>query len=261
MPNRPAAPERDGAAVSRPRRGLAGVLPRLRRLGARALRWGVRAVLILAAASVLWVAVYRFIDPPATLYMLQEWRRLGAIAHENRPLAAISAWMPRAAVAAEDAGFCSHWGFDFAAIREALSDTGRLRGGSTISQQVAKNAFLWQGRSWTRKGLEAGFTLLIELIWPKRRIVEVYLNIVEFDAGVFGVAAAARHYFGVDAEKLSPRQAALLAALLPDPKGWSAKRPTAYLSRRARRIADGAATILKDGRSACFEMPAPPDRG
>lgn len=127
------------------------------------------------------------------------------------------------------------------------------RGGSTISQQVVKNIYLWHGRNYVRKALETTITPVVELFWSKRRILEVYLNVAEFDEGVFGVQAAAQHYFGVDAADLTSRQAALLAAVLPAPQAWSASNPTEYVKRRARRIEDGAATIRKDGRAACFE--------
>ncbi len=131
--------------------------------------------------------------------------------------------MARSVVAAEDANFCLHWGFDMAAIRKAI-DEGGNRGASTISQQVVKNVFLWHGRSWLRKAMEAAITPVVELVWSKRRILEVYLNVAEFDTGVFGVQAAAQHYFGVSAADLSAVQAARLAAVLPDPKGRDARR-------------------------------------
>ena len=155
-------------------------------------------------------------------------------------------------VAAEDANFCLHWGFDVEAIRAALEE-GSGRGASTISQQVVKNVYLWHDRNWTRKALEAVITPLVEAIWSKRRIIEVYLNVAEFDEGVFGIDAAAQHYFGVTPGKLTPRQAARLAAVLPNPKQRSASRPSAKLARRARAIQDGAETIRQDGRAACFE--------
>ena len=159
--------------------------------------------------------------------------------------------MARALVAAEDANFCRHWGFDMAAIRDAIAE-GSGRGASTLSQQVVKNVYLWHGRSWPRKALEALMTPVVEAFWPKRRIVEVYLNVAEFDAGVFGIEAAARHYFGVSAADLSAVQAARLAAVLPDPKGRSASNP-GVAARPRRGILDGAATIARDGRAACFE--------
>ena len=167
-------------------------------------------------------------------------------------MARIAPVMARSAVAAEDANFCLHWGFDMGAIRDAIADDS-VRGASTVSQQVVKNVWLWHGRNWARKALEAAITPLMEAAWSKRRVLEVYLNIAEFDEGVFGVEAAARHYFGVAAADLSAVQAARLAAVLPDPKGRSASRPSAALRQRAAAIVDGAATIARDGRAACFE--------
>ena len=160
--------------------------------------------------------------------------------------------MGRAAVAAEDANFCNHWGFDMIAIRAAIEEGGN-RGASTISQQVTKNVFLWQDRSWLRKAMEATLTPAVELVWTKRRVLEVYLNVAEFDEGVFGVQAAARHYFGVDAKDLSAVQAARLAAVLPDPKGRDAAKPSDFVRKRTRAILAGAETIKADGRSACFD--------
>jgi monofunctional biosynthetic peptidoglycan transglycosylase len=197
------------------------------------------------------VGLLAFVNPPTTPYIMAERSRLGAIEREWVNLEEIAPAMARSAVAAEDAGFCTHWGLDVAAIRAALAE-GDGRGASTISQQVVKNVFLWHGRSWVRKALEAGLTPVMEALWSKRRILEVYLNVAEFDAGVFGVEAAAQHYFGVSAADLSDRQAALLAAVLPDPKGRSASNPSPQVERRAARIADGAATIAVDGRAECF---------
>lgn len=218
----------------------------------RVLRWGVRAVILGAIALVLWVLAYRWIDPPVTPYILSESSRLGGVERVWVDIDDVAPVMARSAVAAEDANFCNHWGFDVAAIRAAIEEGGN-RGASTISQQVVKNAFLWQGRSWVRKALEAGLTPLMEALWPKRRIIEVYLNVAEFDAGVFGVQAAARTYFGVDAADLSAGQAAALASILPNPKERDAARLTGALQRKAARVRDGAATIAVDGRAACFE--------
>ena len=215
-------------------------------------RWLWRGVIAVLVVAVLLVVGYRWVDPPVTVYTWQEARRLGDVAHEPVPMARIAPVMARAAVAAEDANFCLHWGFDMAAIRVAIAD-GSGRGASTISQQVVKNVFLWHGRNWLRKALEAAITPAVEAAWPKRRILEVYLNIAEFDEGVFGVEAAAWQYFGVAAADLSAVQAARLAAVLPDPKGRSAAKPSAALRKRAARIMDGAATIARDGRAACFE--------
>jgi len=230
----------------------AGIANRLRRWRRRVLRTALRAIVLVASLVVLWVLVYSVINPPSTPYMLSEKARLDGVEHQWAAWEDIAPQMPRAAVAAEDANFCLHWGFDMGAIRAALAD-GRRRGASTISQQVTKNAFLWHGRSWLRKALEALITPVVELTWSKRRILEVYLNIAEFDEGVFGVEAAAQHYFGVPASKLSGTQAARLAAVLPAPQDRSAARPSGSLQKRAAAIMDGAATIRRDGRAACFE--------
>jgi len=219
-------------------------------------RWLVRWTLRLVAALFLFAVgmslLWGMLNPPTTFYMLQESRRLGGVERDWVAIEDIAPIMPRAAVAAEDANFCLHWGLDVTAIRTAI-DQGGARGASTISQQVVKNVYLWQGRSWIRKVLEAGMTPLVELLWSKERILEVYLNVAEFDEGVFGVQAAARNYFGVDAASLSNVQAARLAAILPDPKRRSAGRPSNYVQKRAAQILDGAATIRADGRASCFQ--------
>ncbi|WP_114965275.1 monofunctional biosynthetic peptidoglycan transglycosylase [Alkalilacustris brevis] len=222
-----------------------GLWARLRR---RVLRWGLIAV----AAVLGLVLLFSQVNPPWGLYMIGEYRRTGSVDRQWVPMAQISPQMARAAVAAEDANFCLHWGFDMGEIRQALASGGG-RGASTISQQVVKNVFLWHGRSWPRKAMEASLTPVVELFWSKRRILEVYLNVAEFDSGVFGVEAAARHYFGVAAADLSPVQAARLAAILPDPKGRDPVRPSPFVQRRAAAIMDGAATILADGRAGCFQ--------
>lgn len=210
-----------------------------------------RLVLGLGAVLVLWVAAYAIVPIPTTPYILQERARLGAVSRDWVPLERIAPDLQRAVVAAEDANFCLHWGFDMQAIRAAIN-AGASRGGSTISQQSVKNAFLWHGRSWLRKALEAGITPLVELIWPKERILEVYLNIAEFAPGVFGAEAAAQHHFGVAAADLSAGQAARLAAVLPAPQRRDAGAPSQQVVARARAIADGAATIRADGRDDCF---------
>ncbi len=217
-----------------------------------ALKWVWRGLLVVLAVFVLWIVAYAVINPPTTIYMVQESARLEGIKREWRDFEDISPHMPRAIVAAEDANFCAHWGFDMAAIRDALEDGGK-RGASTLSQQTVKNVFLWHGRNYLRKAMEAGLTPIMEAIWSKQRILEVYMNVAEFDEGIFGVAAAAPWYFGVDAKDLNSRQAAALAAVLPNPKARSAKRPTPFLQKRARQIRSGAETIRQDGRSACFE--------
>nr|WP_243405075.1 monofunctional biosynthetic peptidoglycan transglycosylase [Pelagivirga sediminicola] len=210
------------------------------------------AALVAISCVALASVAHRVIPPGPTYYMKQEARRLGAVRYQWTAMADIAPVMARSAVAAEDANFCVHWGFDMQAIRQVL-ERGAARGASTISQQTVKNVYLWQGRSWLRKALEALMTPVVELVWPKRRIVEIYLNVAEFDEGVFGVDAAARHYFGVAPADLTALQAARLAAVLPDPKGRSASKPTAWLRKRTASIMDGAATIRRDGRARCFE--------
>jgi monofunctional glycosyltransferase len=215
-------------------------------------RWIARGVLAVIVAALVAVAFYAVVNPPTTPYMLSEGRRLGGIEREWVPMERIAPVMARSAVAAEDANFCLHWGLDLDAIR-ATVDRGGAGGASTISQQVVKNVYLWHGRSWFRKSVEAMMTPVVEATWSKRRILEVYLNVAEFDAGVFGVEAAARHYFNVSAADLTATQAARLAAVLPDPKGRSASEPSQGVRSRSARIVDGAATIRADGRASCFE--------
>lgn len=216
------------------------------------LHWGLRIMLAATAVALVLVVLFSVVNPPTTLFMVSESWRLGGAEYDWVDLEDVDPIMARAVVAAEDANFCNHWGFDLVAIRAAL-DAGSKRGASTVSQQTVKNVYLWHGRSWVRKLLEAGLTPMVEAVWTKRRIIEVYLNIAEFDEGVFGVNAASRHYFGVSPDKLSNVQAARLAAILPSPKKRSASKPSAAVRRRAASILDGAATIRADGRSACFE--------
>ncbi|MEM8577897.1 MAG: monofunctional biosynthetic peptidoglycan transglycosylase [Pseudomonadota bacterium] len=211
-------------------------------------RWVFRAVIAVAVLALLLIAAGAVLNPPTTPYMFSESRRLGGVSQDWTRMEDIAPVMARAAVAAEDANFCLHWGFDVAQIRAAIEE-GAGRGASTISQQVVKNVYLWHGRSWLRKGLEAGLTPLMEAIWTKRRIVEVYLNVAEFGEGVFGVGAASEAFFGKAPADLTASEAARLAAVLPNPKGRSATSGSA----RARSIADGAATIDADGRAACFQ--------
>lgn len=215
-------------------------------------RWVVRLGLLGLVCLCLAVVTYLVMNPSATPYMRAEEARLGDLRHIWVDLEDVSPVTPRIVVAAEDANFCRHWGFDRAAILAAFQDGGR-RGGSTITQQVVKNVYLWQGRSYTRKALEALMTPVVELFWSKRRIIEVYLNIAEFDEGVFGIEAAALHHFGVSARNLSAQQAARLAVKLPNPKVRSATNPSSYLQRRARSVLDGAATLRRDRRNLCFQ--------
>ena len=206
---------------------------------------------VLALVAILLFA-YRFINPPGGYYMLSEARRLGDIDRQWVSMEEIAPVMARSVVAAEDANFCLHWGLDVNAIRDAMDDGG-TRGASTISQQVVKNVYLWHGRSWLRKSLEALLTPAVEAVWSKRRIIEVYLNVAEFDEGVFGVDAAAYHYFQKRPSELTAVEAARLAAVLPSPKERSASKPSGFVRKRAASIVDGAATIEADGRAACFE--------
>ncbi|WP_299774243.1 monofunctional biosynthetic peptidoglycan transglycosylase [uncultured Tateyamaria sp.] len=216
------------------------------------LRWTLRGVSVVFLVAVVAALLWSVINPPTTLYMMQESRRLGGVDHEWVPMEEIAPIMARAAVAAEDANFCLHWGLDVVAIRRAI-DEGSSRGASTISQQVVKNVYLWHGRSWVRKVMEAAMTPLVEALWSKHRILEVYLNVAEFDEGVFGVEAASRHYFGVAPDALSNVQAARLAAILPNPKGRSASQPSPFVRKRTSQILSGAATIRADGRADCFQ--------
>ncbi|MCZ4354455.1 monofunctional biosynthetic peptidoglycan transglycosylase [Roseovarius aestuarii] len=226
-----------------------GVIVRARRW---VRRWMLWFLVVVIACTGLLVLLHRFVPPGDTLYMKQETHRLGKIDYQWVSMADIAPVMARSVVAAEDANFCNHWGFDMGAIRQVLEEGG-ARGASTLSQQTVKNVYLWHGRTWVRKALEALLTPVVETIWTKRRIVEVYLNVAEFDQGIFGVDAAAHHYFGTGPSQLSDRQAALLAAVLPNPKDRSASNPTPWLNKRANSIMDGAATIRRDGRAACFE--------
>ena len=208
-----------------------------------------RGLRVLSFAFVLWLALsvgavvlLRFVPPLASAVMLEDW--LGARLQGDAAFALHYRWtswdrvskaLPIALVAAEDQKFPFHHGFDFDAIQSALAeaeDGERLRGASTISQQVAKNLFLWSGRSYFRKGLEAYFTLLIEACWPKRRILEVYLNIAEFGHGIYGAEAAAQHFFHMPASRLTRSDAAVLAAVLPNPQRLSAAAPSAYVQQR-----------------------------
>jgi len=212
----------------------------------------LKSAVIFTSVLLVLVVLFAVLNPPTTAYMFSEGRRLGGIDHQWVPLEDIAPVMARSVVAAEDANFCNHWGFDLVAIKKAIAE-GSNRGASTLSQQTVKNVYLWHGRTWVRKALEALITPVVEAVWTKRRIIEVYLNVAEFDEGVFGVDAAAQHYFGVIPADLSTTQAARLAAILPSPKTRSASKPTNYIRQRSAQIVDGAATISNDGRADCFE--------
>ncbi|KAA0677331.1 monofunctional biosynthetic peptidoglycan transglycosylase [Azospirillum brasilense] len=220
----------------------------------RLLRLLMALAVALVAFSVGWAALYRVVPVPATPLMLIRAAGGSGLAHDWVPLSQMSPHLARAVIASEDTLFCGHGGFDWAAIEGAFEDNEegrRLRGGSTISQQTAKNAFLWPDRSWTRKGIEAWFTLLIETLWPKSRILEVYLNSVEWDDGVYGAEAAARHHFKKPASALTRREAALLAVVLPNPRNWSPNPPGAYVARRAGVIERRMAVVERDGLADC----------
>lgn len=224
----------------------------MRRQWSRVRRWLSRTLIWGVSLTIFAVLIFTVINPPTTWTMQSEKRRLGQIDHEWVAIEEVAPVFLRSVVAAEDANYCQHWGFDLKAIREAM-EGGAARGASTISQQTVKNVYLWQGRSWLRKSIEALLTPVVEIAWSKRRILEVYVNVAEFDEGVFGIEAASRHYFGVGPEALNVVQAARLAAILPAPKSRSASNPSAAIRRKASRIIDGAETIRKDGRAACFE--------
>ena len=214
--------------------------------------WLWRGLVGVAAFYGVLIVLFSFVPPPINIYQAQEAWRLGGIEKDWVGWDEIAPVMARSVVAAEDANYCLHWGFDMAAIREAIEEGG-ARGASTLSQQVVKNTFLWHGRSYLRKAMEAAITPVIELLWSKQRILEVYLNTAEFAEGVFGVQAAAQHHFGVDAADLSALQAARLAAVLPNPKDRSASQPSSFVRKRTRSILSGAETIDVDGRAGCFQ--------
>ena len=218
----------------------------------------LRVVLFVGVAaligSILWAGVYRFAEPPGTLTMAE--RRIGgqAVAQSWTPLSEISPHLVRAVIAGEDTRFCLHDGIDFEAIDKAVSEAengGRLRGASTISQQTAKNAFFWNGGGWVRKGGEAWMTVVIETLWPKRRIMEVYLNVAEWGDGLFGAEETARRRFGKSAADLDPREAALLAAVLPNPHKWRVDPPGPYVRKRAATLRARMLQVRRDGLDQC----------
>ena len=212
----------------------------------RLMRFASRTVALAIAASIAAVLGLRWIDPPTSAFMLREqWLastrspRPAAISHRWIDWADTSPQIKIAVIAAEDQRFAAHHGFDLQSINDALAERGRgrrIRGASTISQQVAKNLFLWPGHSWLRKALEAYFTVLIETLWPKQRILEVYLNVAEFGRGVYGVGAATERYFRKPAARLSAHEAALLAAVLPSPKRMRVNAPSRYVRSRQQWI-------------------------
>ena len=220
----------------------------------RIIGWIVKLILAFLIISALWVLAYRFVNPPVTITMLGDVLAGRGAHKEWMPITKIDRDMVRAAIAAEDGKFCSHHGFDFQAIENAMqrnASGGRIRGGSTISQQTAKNAFLWQGGGYARKGVEAWFTFLIEHLWGKRRIMEVYLNLAETGIGTYGVDAGSQRYFGHDADAMSPTEAARLAAVFPLPKERGAVAPKGFTRRYGNTIAARIPIVGRDGLDAC----------
>ena len=221
----------------------------------RSVKWFVRLILIFLLGSVLWVLAYRFINPPITFTMASDMLAGRGATREWMPISKIDRDMTRAAIAAEDSKFCTHHGFDYEAIENAMqrnASGGRIRGGSTISQQTAKNAFLWQNGGYFRKGLEAWFTFLIEHLWGKRRIMEVYLNLDETGIGTYGVNAGSQRYFGHDASAMTAAEAARLAAVFPLPKKRGAVAPVGFTRRYGNIIAARIGIVGRDGLDACI---------
>lgn len=224
------------------------------RTALRVLRWTAIGLGAFLAVTILWVGIYRFVDPPTTFLIAATGLSGSKIQHRNVPIEAVAPALWQSIIAAEDQRFCEHSGFDVKQINKAIeeADAGRRhRGASTISQQTAKNAFLWPGRNFIRKGFEAYFTFLEEMLWPKRRIMEVYLDIVEFGPGIFGAEAAAQHFFSKSSRDLSSYEAALLASVLPNPRRLHANAPGPYLQQRAGNIAAIAHVMRDQGFAHC----------
>jgi len=229
---------------------------RRKRKGRRGLfGWIWRIVLFLFLFSIVWVAAYRFIPPPITATMIGDFFAGRGVTKDWMSLDEMDRDMVRAAIAAEDGKYCQHSGFDWDAISDAArrnASGGRIRGGSTISQQTAKNVFLWQGGGYARKGVEAYFTFLIEHLWGKRRIMEVYLNVAETGIGTYGANAGSERYFGHDASAMSPTEAARLAAILPLPKKRGAIAPKGFTRRYGNTIAARIGQVRRGGLDACI---------
>ncbi len=223
--------------------------------------WGLLITVVFPVGLTL---VYRFVPPPVTILMVQRLFEGKGLDYRWRSLKHISPALVQAAIASEDAKFCAHRGFDFEAIQKAAAANkrrpGKVRGGSTIRQQTAMYVFAWPQRSYLRKGVEAYYTVLIEALWGKRRIMEVYLNVAEMGAGTYGAEAAAQRYFGVSADQLTRAQAARLVAILPNPLKYKAVNPGRYVARRSRRIGAAAGTVRSDGLSSCVGVLRPATR-
>ncbi|WP_297800197.1 monofunctional biosynthetic peptidoglycan transglycosylase [uncultured Brevundimonas sp.] len=219
----------------------------------------LKLFLFILAFPFLQVAVLRFVPAPPTILMIEQAIKGNGLDYRWRSLDNLSPYLVTAAIAAEDARFCSHNGFDFEAIQKAMEaneraearGSSKMRGGSTITQQTAKNVFLWPGRSYVRKGLEAGYSVLIEFGWGKKRIMEMYLNVAEFAPGVYGAEAAAQHWFGKSAKSLSRREAARLIAVLPSPRRYNAASPGPYVRRRTSRIEANSGHVRDQGLNRC----------
>jgi monofunctional biosynthetic peptidoglycan transglycosylase len=264
---------RVGQAAARPARARPKApiqTPRAPKAARPARRGGVVRLLLRLLGLVLLVlllgppvlaAAYRFVPPPITILMVERLFQGQGLDYRWRSLDDISPALAEAALAAEDQRFCQHHGFDFKAMQKALRQNERtearggakLRGGSTISQQTAKNVFLWPGRSYVRKGLEAWDTVLIEAIWGKRRIMEIYLNVAELGPGIYGAQAAADRYFHEDAADLTPAQAARLVAILPSPLKWKPVASGAYMARRSRHIGGAMGAVREGGLADCLQ--------
>jgi monofunctional biosynthetic peptidoglycan transglycosylase len=231
---------------------------------ARIIGWIVKSVVLFIVVSLLWVLLYRFVPPPFTFTMAGDLLGGRAVTRDWMSLDEMDRDMVRAAIAAEDSKFCTHWGFDQDAIAEAMRRNARggsvIRGGSTISQQTAKNAFLWQGGGYVRKGLEAWFTLLIENLWGKRRIMEVYLNVAETGIGTYGVNAGSQRYFGHPASAMSRIEAARIAAILPLPKKRGAVAPQGFTRRYGNSISARIGVVAGDGLDGCVYASGPAPR-
>ena len=218
------------------------------------LRFLVKLVVGLFVLSILWVLLYRFVPPPITATMIGDVVGGRGLSKDWMSLDTMDRDMVRAAIGAEDSKYCAHNGFDFDAIQDAVkrnASGGRIRGGSTISQQTAKNVFLWQGGGYARKGAEAYFTFLIEQLWGKRRIMEVYLNVAETGIGTYGANAGSERYFGHDASAMSATEAARIAAILPLPKKRGAVAPKGFTRRYGNSIAARVGVVARDGLDAC----------
>ena len=228
----------------------------------RIVRFTVKLVLVFLIGSVLWVLAYRFVNPPITATMIGDLVAGRGMTRDWMSIDEIDRDMVRAAIGAEDSKFCAHNGFDVEAIEDAIkrnASGGRIRGGSTISQQTAKNAFLWQGGGYFRKGLEAWFTFLMESMWPKRRIMEVYLNLAETGIGTYGVNAGSQRYFDHDASAMSRTEAARIAAVLPLPKKRGAVTPKGFTRRYGNSISARIGVVGRDGLDACvYQDVVPP---